>query len=288
MGKFTIVRGVSGSGKSTWASNQNAVVVSRDLIRLALFGEESMQDEAMVTTVEHAAIAHALRAGKDVISDNTNIEWKFVRTLADIAWKAGADVEIKVFDVPLADCIRRNDKRAAMGGRMVPHDVIKRQHQRFQGTKGKTLELPFVPKPYAGTDAKPHAFLVDIDGTLAHMQGRSPFDWKRVGEDSVDQVIADIVNDLADSNTVIVMSGRDGSCRAETEAWLYKHDIFFDALYMREAGDMRKDSIVKAELFDKYIRDNFNVRFVLDDRQQVVDMWRNMGLTCLQVAPGDF
>lgn len=50
----------------------------------------------------------------------------------------------------------------------------------------------------------------------------------------------------------------------------------------------RKDVVIKRELFDRYIRDNYQVLFVLDDRNQVVDMWRELGLKCLQVAPGDF
>ena len=91
-----------------------------------------------------------------------------------------------------------------------------------------------------------------------------------------------------DKEYVIVMSGRDESCRTETERWLNKHNIPFDFLFMRPEGDMRKDNIIKHELFNKYVRDNYDVKFVLDDRQQVVDMWRKMGITCLQVAEGDF
>ncbi len=69
--------------------------------------------------------------------------------------------------------------------------------------------------------------------------------------------------------------------------WTHKNEKVI--LNMREAGDMRKDSIVKKELFDQHIRGKYNVRMVIDDRDQVVDMWRNeLGLTCLQVAEGDF
>ena len=125
---------------------------------------------------------------------------------------------------------------------------------------------------------------------------RSPFEWKRVGEDRVDETIAEIVMKLSEVRQprggfkydVIVMSGRDESCRKDTEDWLIKHNIPYDHLFMRPEGDMRKDNIVKHELFNEHVRDNFDVRFVLDDRQQVVDMWREMGITCLQVAPGDF
>lgn len=57
---------------------------------------------------------------------------------------------------------------------------------------------------------------------------------------------------------------------------------------MRPEGDIRKDSIVKREIFENYIRDYYNIQFVLDDRNQVVEMWRSLGLKCLQVAEGDF
>ena len=58
---------------------------------------------------------------------------------------------------------------------------------------------------------------------------------------------------------------------------------------MRDGADLRKDSIVKREFYDNEIRDQYFVEFVLDDRNQVVDMWRkDLGLTCLQVNYGDF
>ena len=57
---------------------------------------------------------------------------------------------------------------------------------------------------------------------------------------------------------------------------------------MRKNGYNKKDSIVKKEIFDEYIKDKYYVEFILDDRNQVVDMWREMGLTCLQVAEGNF
>ena len=57
---------------------------------------------------------------------------------------------------------------------------------------------------------------------------------------------------------------------------------------MRRTKDFRKDAIVKTELFEAHIRGQFEVLFVLDDRDQVVEMWRQMGFACLQVAPGNF
>lgn len=308
MPKLTILRGVAGSGKSTWARAQvGSVVVSRDDLRDALFGS-SDQDyydvpknvlfakEDAVSLAEAALIKAMLAAGKDVIADSTHTMVKYTNRIAKIGWQAGADVELKVFDVALKVAVERNGLRAKNGGRNVPADTIKRQHDQLQGSKNYVLIPPPPVKPYSGTPGKPKAFMVDIDGTLAHMlDKRGPFDWASVHLDEPDEVVVDIVNVLASSNfamdlgyyKVIVMSGRDAVCRPETEKWLGDF-IQYDHLFMRPEGDMRADNIVKAELFDKHVRDNFDVQFVLDDRDQVVDMWRRMGLKCLQVEPGAF
>lgn len=305
MATLYITRGVSGSGKSTWArSRKGAVVVSRDDIRAATFGSDGpayynvhkdvlRKREDYITKVEHAAIKNALAAGLDVVSDNTHIQTKYLKPIIRLAQAIGAKVEVKEFDVPLETVLNRVEDRAARGGRMVPADVIRKQHKDFQGTKGFMVPDAPVVEPYNGTPGKPKAFLVDIDGTLAHMRDyRGPFDWKKVFLDDLDEVIANIVTALYFDQhfryEVIVMSGRDESCRQETEGWLHKHNVPFDNLFMRPQGDYRPDNIIKHELFNEHVRDNFDVQFVLDDRQQVVDMWRQMGITCLQVAPGDF
>jgi hypothetical protein len=135
------------------------------------------------------------------------------------------------------------------------------------------------------------AILCDIDGTLAHMRGRSPYDWGRVEEDFVDENVREIL-ELYHYNTevrIILLSGRDDVCRKETIRWLDHHLVSYDELLMRSNGDNRKDNIVKAELFNEFVKDRYKVRFILDDRDQVVKMWREeLGLTCFQVAPGDF
>ena len=57
---------------------------------------------------------------------------------------------------------------------------------------------------------------------------------------------------------------------------------------MRKTGDNRKDCIVKRELFDAHIKDKYYIDFILDDRNQVVNMWRELGFTVMQVADGNF
>ena len=127
------------------------------------------------------------------------------------------------------------------------------------------------------------AIIVDIDGTLAKMNGRGPFEWHRVGEDSVNEPVRTVVNALADQLFyVIVFSGRDSVCRGDTLKWLIENKIRFDVLFMREQGNNEKDAIVKRRLYDTHIRGKYDVHMVIDDRNQVVDMWRkDLGLTCL-------
>jgi len=131
------------------------------------------------------------------------------------------------------------------------------------------------------------AIMVDIDGTLAHMNGRSPYDPSKYHEDTVDPAIRNIVNRYTDVD-VIVCSGRDDTYYDVTAKWLDDNGIEYDRLLMRKAGDNREDSIVKWELYQTEIEPNSNVLFVLDDRNRVVNMWRKNGLKCLQVAEGDF
>jgi hypothetical protein len=146
--------------------------------------------------------------------------------------------------------------------------------------------------PYA-PPGSPLAFLVDVDGTVALRGDRSPYDESRVSEDQPNRPVIATVQALILYGLIpLYVSGRTFACARDTSAWLLDHigappghDL---RLFMREIGDTRSDDVVKAELYDQRIAPYFTVALVLDDRQRVVDMWRAKGLTCLQVAKGDF
>jgi hypothetical protein len=173
---------------------------------------------------------------------------------------------------------------------------IQDMHRRFIAGKGFPLPWPEEPEhiatshlyePVPGTS---ECVIVDIDGTVALRGARSPFDETQVSEDMPNFPVAELVELLHGAGIrVIFVSGRKDSCREATRAWL---DAYFSMpyeLHMRRDGDGRKDYIVKREIFDEHIRHRYTVRWVLDDRDQVVRMWREeLGLTCLQVAPGGF
>lgn len=294
--QLLILRGVPGCGKSTFADEwvkqgERRARVNRDDIRMQLFGKEVGVDEVAVTKIEHQQVDTLLKAGYDVVVDDTNIRHAYIKPFVKIGQQNGATVDIKQFDVDVDVAIQRNTVRAALGGRDVPETVIRKMHQSLKSSGPFTdfqTEAVAVT-PYVHDWRLPQAVLFDIDGTLATMNDRGPFDWMKVDSDSIrDAVVETARIHYAAGIYVIVMSGRDSACRELTEKWLDANSIPYNKLYMRAEGDMRKDNIVKQELFDTHIRGNFDVLSVYDDRQQVVDMWRSMGLDCFQVQPGDF
>jgi len=145
------------------------------------------------------------------------------------------------------------------------------------------------------TKIKHPAIICDLDGTLALFKNkghRGPFDATRCDEDEINMPVLKILERMRDSHCIIFLSGRESKFLAPTLKFLNKcgfdgdKEPFF--LFMRQTGDKRKDCIIKRELFDAHVAPIFEVFFVLDDRNQVVQMWREMGLTCFQVADGDF
>ena len=149
-------------------------------------------------------------------------------------------------------------------------------------------------------ESKPYAFIFDIDGTLAIMDDRGPFDFSKVATDRVNypvKLILSFISSFNKSNQkgkIIFLSGRDDSCYDQTLEWI-KSNIVIDesdeeiTLLMRKTGDRRKDSIIKKEIYLDKIAPSFNVIAVFDDRDQVVDMWRKeLKLTCFQVDYGNF
>ena len=92
---------------------------------------------------------------------------------------------------------------------------------------------------------------------------------------------------------IIFVTGREDmdNCRELTIKWLdenFKYCKDSWELIMRLKGDHRSDSEVKKEVYDKYIKDKYNVMCVFEDRDKVVKMWRDEGLLCNQVYYGDF
>lgn len=142
--------------------------------------------------------------------------------------------------------------------------------------------------------------LFDVDGTLADISHRriflerSPPDWKLFNSSIVDDVpntpIVELYRALwsASLYELILVTGRMERYRQVTEDWLNEFSIPFSRIIFRHDDDFREDSIVKEEFLDVLKDEGKTILFVVDDRKQVVDMWRRNGITCLQCAEGNF
>lgn len=299
MSTIVITRGLPASGKSTWAKQwvtegEKRVRINRDDYRRMLFnkcgGECTGAEEQAVTVAQQAAARDFLRKGYSVVVDDTNLRQSYARRWAEIAQQTGADFVVNdaFLAVSVGECIVRDSQRENAVG----HKVIEDMYRRYLNSgplQPVVLETPkALTAPYVGNDFLPDAYIVDIDGTLALMNGRSPYDYSKVRTDLVNECVATVVNTLVDGAHIIVMSGRPDDARVDTIKWLQDNRIRYDKLFMRASGDFRDDAVVKAELFDANVRDNYNVLGVFDDRDRVVRMWRSIGLDCFQVNYGDF
>lgn len=308
MSELVITRGYPGSGKTTFAREWVAAAplerlrVNRDDLRANLYGVTaglSYQQEQQVTAVQRGAVSAALSLGTSVIVDDTNLRLKHARAWVDLAVELGAEWRVVDIETERSVCEQRDWERNAadpLGRSGVGSIVIKSFADRYPMPWPEVKPTPAKPhrtwQPYVADESQLPVWIVDIDGTLAHNDGhRGWYDYERVIDDKPKAPVIATVKALWHSRSdmqIIVMSGRSDDSREQTSEWLHKHGIPFTQLLMRATGDNRADDIVKAELFDKHVRYAWNVQGVLDDRNSVVAMWRGMGLTCLQVAEGDF
>lgn len=294
MKSVIILRGLPASGKSTWAKNLikekpgSYKRVNRDDLRAMLDAAHySKGNEKFVRNLRDHIIREALAAGKHVIVDDTNLQDATVerikKVVNDYCAETGEQVEVKMqeFEPDLELSIARDAQREKPVGEKV---IRKMQEQMTRQQQHRD------PDYHKQDESLPPAIIVDLDGTLALLNGRHPFDASTCDEDLVNEPIRQIVETYHTLGTkVILLSGRQDAHEEPTRRWLAKHEIPFDALYMRKAKDQRKDAIIKKELYEANIKEQYFIRFVLDDRNQVVDLWRQeLGLPCLQVYYGDF
>lgn len=292
--KVLYLKGIPGSGKSTYAKELVAKGwkrVNRDDIRSMVDnGHWSKKNEKLVKQLRDDIIIAALDSGYNVVVDDTNIEGTNIEDITDLvetSFLGKVEFETKFFDTPVGECIRRDSLRPNPVGKK----VIRRMYEKVKGDYFPTIEH---------NPDLPTCIIVDIDGTLAHGTGRLMYDYTQVHTDAVDETVAGLVRELraermgVDTTYVVIVSGRDNVCYPETVKWLEDNKIPYDELYMRDPtrvnndGSKVDDVIIKKEIYEQFIKHRYNVRFVLDDRQRVVDGWRKLGLKVLQVEEGDF
>jgi predicted kinase len=285
--------GISGSGKTTWTENfiklnNSYVNINRDDIRSQLFfdGEvdfsrykHSRANEKLVTEKQEELILKAVKNNKNIIISDTNLNIKYIDRVVNLL--NDLDIEFKYdtryFNIDLIEAINRDNKRE----KSVGYNIICSQYKRF-------CEIYY--KYHIHSDIKRNAFICDIDGTIATNKGvRNIYDYNNVDKDLPRNEIILMVDGLIESGLFpIFCSGRSAICMDKTGEWINKNFPQLNsgfALLMREEGDKRKDTIVKKEIFNKYIDNNFNIKVVLDDRKSVTRMWRyELGLQVIDVG----
>lgn len=288
MQKIIMTKGLPASGKDSWAKefikiNTNFKRVNKDLLREMIdFSCFSKKNEKFVLKIRDEFINQALQNGYSVIVSDTNFAPKHEETLRELAILHDVDFEINdsFMEVDVDTCIERDLKRgdASVGQKVILDMYYRYIHKEdFYHIENKSLS---------------NCVIVDIDGTIAEKKGRSPYDMTRVLEDTPKQNIIDLVRLLSQDNEIIFFSGREDSAFEDTKHWIRKY-VFPGScepinLYMRREGDNRADWIIKQDLFLEHISKKYNPKLIIDDRRQVVDVWRKMGLTCLEVADHRF
>lgn len=293
--------GISGSGKSTWAQKfaliqkndhqENWVIIERDLIRQSICVEKNIpfswkhwnwKWEKEVSKIALQEIINAIEEPSVhgfIISD-TNLNIKRRQYLIDKIKQYGVDsIELKVFDISFENaCV--NDQHRCLS---VGYSTIARQFEQFnQEFYGHDR---YVPDP-----SLPRCFIFDIDGTLAHhYDQRSPYEYDQCDQDHPDEACTFIFKmmqayQMYEKLDLIIVSGREDFVFQKTEQWLTEHECYYTHMYLRKTGDFRSDTIIKREIFDQYIRHQYYVMGVFDDRPTVCRMWRNLGLKVFQVA----
>lgn len=274
-----MLKGIPASGKSTWAKEKakdgRYKRINKDDLRAMIDGGKwSRSNEKKIIEIRNLMIDNFLEGGFHVIVDDTNFNPSHESALRAIAKRHNALFETKLFDVDLQEAIKRDLQRQNSVGEKVIKDMYYKYVHKVE--------------PIEQDYNLPQAVIFDIDGTLAKMHNRSPYDWDKVMLDKRNAAVFKMYLALqAQGYKILICTGRDGVCEQKTREWLTMNGIFFDEFMIRPEGNMEKDSIIKQRMLDDLVQ-RYNIVGVFDDRDQVVEMWRQNGLTCFQVDYGNF
>lgn len=312
MQKVFLLKGAPASLKTTWAREKikedptHYIRTNNDEIRATL--NNSVFDgetEKLVSAIRLFTIREGLKKGRSVIVDNVNANKRHWEDCVSICKSANCDVMLveKCFYEELDVLLERNAKREGIA--RVSDEVVKKfwnslGGKQFKNYNAKTeifkkrdraVDIGFTPR--IQNETKPSALICDLDGTFALIGYRSPYDASTC--DIVDRPnlpVVETVNfyySMGLGYKIIFCSGREDKDEAPTRRFIEKHFMGSQyELFMRKTGDHRGDDIVNEEIFNEKIKNNYYILFCLDDRNKVVNKYREMGLTVFQVAPGDF
>ena len=199
-------------------------------------------------------------------------------------------IEHKWFTTPVDICIDRDKNREVSVG----EKVIRQQWRKYRNEIIQHSIKEMLNKQVKNNPMLPHCILVDMDATLCFNTNGRPFygPGADVGmkDDIPNASVIALVKAYCNTRNcyLIILTGRDESCRNATMDWLTKYGIHPTKLLMRPEGSRLKGDEQKKLIYETKIKDKYNVDFVIDDSDKVVKMYRDLGLTVLQPNEGKF
>lgn len=277
--KLVIMRGLPASGKSTYAKQlveeQGYKRINKDDLRAMIDnGKWSEKNEEEILNFQTRMIELWLSMHHSVVVDDTNFSERHIKRFNNIADNHKVEMEIKFIDTPLWECIERDSKREHPVGKKVIINMY-----------NKYLRASVEGVSFEDNKELPECIICDVDGTLAYSPERSIYDYNKVDKDIPNKKLIEMLNKI--NVPIIIVSGRNDDCCVETGTWLYNNGVVYEKLLMRKTGDKRRDTEVKEEIYNEFIKDKYNVLTVFDDRPCVVRMWKRLNLMVCDVSRQD-
>ena len=316
--QLIILSGISGSGKTTIATDlcnkyKNHVRINRDDLRKQLVGKLDQSYykrkdlnslEKQVTWLLFSQIRHLLQHDYTVIVDNTHLKESYINELLT-EFQHLVEIRLVFIDTPLSECLKRVVSREVkptlwekiFGSKRIKNfdtNYLAKQSIDFLNLRKnyphKMYIFPKTNSKVSNNVSFINTVICDLDGTLCLYGNKNAFE-RDFENDNLNDPVYTILRNWLNSNPnkiIIFFSGRNNKFRHQTEMFLTKYfetDEYL--LYMREEKDQRKDSVVKAQMFHKFISDKYHVEFVIDDRKQVKRLWQKLGLFVIDVNQDD-
>lgn len=302
--KICLTKGCPASGKSTWAKKEiskdplNYVRINNDDIREMVNGSVFSPDyEKIITETRNWMIKEALKRDKNIIIDNVNANKRHFETVCKIAESMGKDIQVyeKMFYVELDELLTRDATRT--GSAQVGAEVVKKFWKDLGGkqfkfyhikneifTKRTSASERFVD-PMEQDESLLKCAVFDLDGTMADIRHRNPYDASNCDKDSPNQHVVDLCKLLhANDYKIFFFSGREDEHRVMTEVWLNIHFGYSYELFMRETGNKEDDRLLKERLFSAHVKNKFNCKLWVDDRLRVCKFIHEAGLPLFRVG----
>lgn len=314
-----MLQGLNGSGKTMYAKsitdhNPNTVRISKEDIRKELEDTGwtwNRENEVKVLFIRDSQIIEALKSGKSVVVDDTNLSPHHAHRLRTIAIEHGAVFKITFLNTPIEECIRRDSYRSEdtkVGGQ-----VIRNMAERFHLVRGKnkvevviplepveslvslepakllppvTTDIERVFEPVISNDtSKLQAIICDLDAIAIKGKEESSKDFTLIHLDKVFIPVKRVLMAMHKymGYQIVYISDRENKHRAESMRFLTANFCPVGPILMRSDNDMRKEWMVKGQLFDKFIRDKYSVPFLLTSSEDMTSFWRSIGLNVFHV-----